>query len=93
MADNGGPGGPEAAGGPPPPDTSDMLAVHGALRDTLTLGGARVRNADPGDADRRELIADYYDNILWFLHVHHEGEEELHLPQGARARAGCRADR
>ena len=35
----------------------------------------------PGDAARVELVADYYDNILWFLDVHHEGEEALVFPK------------
>ncbi|HXZ62485.1 MAG TPA: hemerythrin domain-containing protein [Acidimicrobiales bacterium] len=69
------------AGEPPRPDTSDMVAVHGALRDAFAAGGARVRSVAPDDVERRELIADYYENVLWFLHVHHEGEEELIFPK------------
>jgi hypothetical protein len=63
------------------PDTSDMLAVHAALRGALRAGPSRVRTIEPGDAERRELIADYYDNVLWFLGVHHHGEEELVFPR------------
>ena len=81
MAQNAAPGPGDAAGGPPPPDTSDMLAVHGALRDAFSAGSSRVRSAVPDDADRRELVADYYENILWFLHAHHDGEEELIFPK------------
>jgi hemerythrin-like domain-containing protein len=68
------------ADGEGPIDVSDMLAVHQALRDTLAAGDDRVSGVDPGDSDRVALIADYYDNVLWFLQVHHEGEEALIFP-------------
>lgn len=84
MAENGAPGGGaagRATGGAPPLDTSDMLAVHGALRDTLAAGSRRVLGVAPDDDERRELICGYYEDILWFLHVHHDGEEELVFPK------------
>jgi hemerythrin-like domain-containing protein len=58
-----------------------MLAVHQALRDTLAAGSHRVSGVVSGDDARVELIADYYDNILWFLDVHHDGEEALVFPK------------
>jgi hypothetical protein len=67
-------------GGGVRPDTGDMLAVHNALRGALGAGAPRVRAVGPADEERRALIADYYDNILWFLDVHHNGEEELVFP-------------
>jgi hemerythrin-like domain-containing protein len=78
--------GPAGFGGGERPDTGDMIAVHKALRGALGAGAARVRDVKPGDEARRALIADYYDNILWFLDVHHNGEEELVFP---RIRARC----
>ncbi len=39
-----------------------------------------MRDVDPGDEARRARIADYYDNVLWFLEAHHNGEEELVFP-------------
>lgn len=63
-----------------PTDVSDMYAVHQALRDTLGAGRSRVSGVTPGDAERTALIADYYDNVLWFLDVHHDGEEALIFP-------------
>jgi len=84
MAETGAHGGGAAgseAGGTPPLDTSDMLAVHGALRDTLAAGSTRVLGVAPDDDERRELICSYYEDILWFLHVHHDGEEELVFPK------------
>ena len=50
-----------------------------------------------GDADRLALVANYYENVLSFLHAHHKGEEEVvfpllrkRCPEGERAgrRAG-----
>ncbi len=67
--------------GAPRPDTADMVAVHNALRAALAAGPGRVRGVAAGDAERRALIADYYDNVLWFLGVHHNGEEELVFPR------------
>ncbi len=61
------------------PDTSDMLAVHNALRTALSSAPSFVGSAT-GDAARRAMIANYYDNVLRFLEVHHHGEEELVFP-------------
>ena len=62
------------------PDTNDMYAVHGVFRDTLGAAPTLVGGIAPGNAERVALIANYYENILSFLHTHHEGEEELVFP-------------
>jgi Hemerythrin HHE cation binding domain len=61
-------------------DTSDMLAVHGAFRATLPGAAALVAEADPGDAARAAVVANFYDNVLDFLDSHHGGEDELIWP-------------
>jgi len=61
-------------------DVSDMFAVHQALRDSLGAAPQLVRGVSPSDAGRVELIANFYDNVLGFLHVHHDGEEKLVFP-------------
>jgi hemerythrin-like domain-containing protein len=57
-----------------------MFAVHGVFRDTLGAAPRLVGDIAPGDAERVALIANYYENILSFLHTHHEGEELLVFP-------------
>jgi hypothetical protein len=57
-----------------------MFAVHGVFRDALGAAPTLVGGIAPGDAERVALIANYYENILSFLHTHHEGEEELVFP-------------
>ena len=57
-----------------------MFAVHGVFRDTLGAAPTLVGGIAPGDAERVALIANYYENILSFLHTHHEGEEVLVFP-------------
>ena len=73
----------------PEPDTTDMVAVHGVFRDTLAAAPALIDGASDGDAARAALLANYYDNILHFLEVHHEGEEQLVFPL---LRQRCPAD-
>ena len=60
-------------------DTSDMTAVHMVFRSSLASGPEFIASAE-GDDERRQLIANYYANVLDFLEVHHEGEEELVFP-------------
>jgi hemerythrin-like domain-containing protein len=64
----------------PRPDVTDMFAVHGVFRDTLGAAGDLVNGAAPDDAARVAQVANYYENILFFLKAHHEGEEVLVFP-------------
>jgi hemerythrin-like domain-containing protein len=73
----------------PRPDVTDMVAVHAVFRDTLGAAPALIDDASNGDAARAALIANYYDNILRFLQVHHESEEQLVFPL---LRQRCPAD-
>jgi len=67
-------------GAAPRPDTTDMFAVHGVFRDSLGAAPTLVGGVAPGDTERVELIANYYENILSFLEAHHDGEEHLVFP-------------
>jgi hypothetical protein len=62
-------------------NTSDMRAVHGAFRATLPGASALVAAAEPGDIARAAVVANFYDNVLDFLEVHHAGEDELVWPK------------
>ena len=65
------------ASGAPRPDVSDMFAVHQVLRDSLGSAPQLVRGVDASDTARVQMITNLFDNILAFLHVHHDGEEKL----------------
>lgn len=73
------------AGQPARTDTSDMLAVHKVFRDALSQAPGLVGGV--GGPDRASVVADYYANVLRFLDVHHDGEDELLWPP-LRERAG-----
>ena len=64
----------------PRPDVSELIAVHGVFRDTLGAAPGLVGGVAPGDGQRLALVANYYDNILFFLEAHHDGEEEIVFP-------------
>jgi hypothetical protein len=66
---------------PPAPDVRDMLAVHGALRDTLVAAPGLFRSLQPGDTDRGAMLQNFYVNIMSLLHGHHDGEESLLFPK------------
>jgi hemerythrin-like domain-containing protein len=58
-----------------------MFAVHGVFRDTLGAAPGLVRDIAPGDIERVALIGNYYENILFFLQAHHDGEEAIVFPR------------
>jgi hemerythrin-like domain-containing protein len=66
--------------GTPDVDVTDMYAVHGVFRDTLGAAPRLVGDIAPGDATRVDQVANYYDNVLYFLEAHHDGEEEIVFP-------------
>ena len=61
-------------------DVSDMFPVHRALRETLASAPRLIGTVDPDDDARRSLLANFYENVVDFLHVHHDGEEQLVFP-------------
>jgi len=67
--------------GTPRPDTSDMYAVHGVFRDTLGAAPRLVGGIAAGDTARVAQVGNYYDNILYFLEAHHDGEEAIVFPR------------
>ncbi|MDQ1394419.1 MAG: hypothetical protein QOF30_3396 [Acidimicrobiaceae bacterium] len=61
-------------------DVTDMIAVHRVFRDTLGRAAAVIGAVGDGDIDRAATVANFFDNILLFLHVHHQGEDDLMFP-------------
>ena len=58
-----------------PDHRGELAAVHRVFRTSLAAAPGFVGSG--GDAERRELVASYYANLLAFLDVHHQGEELL----------------
>lgn len=63
------------------PDVTEMYAVHGVFRDTLGAAPGLIGGVAPGDAARVAQLANYYDNVLFFLEAHHDAEEEIIFPR------------
>lgn len=65
---------------PPLADTSDMLQIHQIFRDAISAAPELIGSATGRGQERVDLVAGYYRNVLAFLDVHHEGEDELLWP-------------
>jgi hemerythrin-like domain-containing protein len=61
-------------------DTSDMICVHDAFRRALGDAPEQIASVKEGDTEQARRIASYLGEVLWFLHGHHEGEDELLYP-------------
>ena len=65
----------------PRPDTDEMVRVHQVFREAFALAPQLIGAVAADDADQVGRIGTYYEGILLFLHVHHEGEDELLWPK------------
>src|SRR5271169_4122033 len=61
-------------------DTRDMACLHDAFRRALGDAPGQIASVQDGDVERAQQIASYLSEVLWFLHAHHEGEDELLYP-------------
>jgi hypothetical protein len=61
-------------------DTRDMNAVHGAFRRAFGDAPGQIASVPDGDRERARQLADYLAEVLWLLHAHHAGEDELLYP-------------
>jgi hemerythrin-like domain-containing protein len=61
-------------------DTRDMNAVHGAFRRAFGDAPGQITSVTDGDRQRARQLADYLGEVLWLLHAHHAGEDELLYP-------------
>lgn len=61
-------------------NTNDMICVHRIFRTAFTSAAEQSRiiatESDPG----RQVVLDYYQFILGFLHAHHESEDSILWP-------------
>ncbi|HEX5016923.1 MAG TPA: hemerythrin domain-containing protein [Actinomycetes bacterium] len=64
-----------------PTDVSDMANVHQAFRRGFGEARSQLAYIEDGDTERAAFFADYMSEVLWFLHAHHEGEDELLYPR------------
>jgi hypothetical protein len=61
-------------------DVSDMPLVHDAFRRGFGEARSQLAFIDEGDTERAAFYADYMTELLWLLHSHHSGEDELLYP-------------
>lgn len=61
-------------------DVSDMPLVHQAFHRGLGEARSQLLFIDDGDTARAAHFADYISELLWLLHGHHAGEDELLYP-------------
>src|SRR4051812_49924848 len=65
----------------PRPDTDEMVRVHVVFREAFALAPQLIGAVANDDVDQVSRIATYYEALLLFLHVHHEGEDEILWPR------------
>jgi hemerythrin-like domain-containing protein len=61
-------------------DTSDMKYMHDAFRRALEDAPGQIASVEDGDTKKAQILASYLGEVLWLLHAHHEGEDELLYP-------------
>ena len=61
-------------------DTRDMACVHDAFRRALGDAPGQIASVQDGDVERAQQLASYLAEVLWLLHAHHDGEDELLYP-------------
>jgi hypothetical protein len=61
-------------------DTTEMAGVHRVFRNALA-DAPQLIGSVVDDADRAEVVASYFDNVLALLAGHHDGEDELLTPR------------
>lgn len=63
------------------PNTSDMVGVHQVFRDAFGCAPQLVGSVCGERTERADVVGSYYANVLDFLRVHHQGEDELLWPK------------
>src|SRR5882757_11240721 len=63
------------------PDTHEMVIVHRAFRREFRLAPELIRGVAPSDTARAKIVAEHVSDLVWGLHHHHHGEDELLWPK------------
>lgn len=63
------------------PDTHEMVIVHRAFRREFRLAPELIRGVADGDVARARTVAGHVGDLIWGLHHHHHGEDELLWPR------------
>jgi hemerythrin-like domain-containing protein len=61
-------------------DVSDMFTVHQTITGALDSAPELITR-DPNHVERARVIGSFFENVLEFLHVHHQGEDDLIYPK------------
>ena len=61
-------------------DTRDMKCIHDAFRRALGDAPDQIASVEDGDSEKAQNLASYLGEVLWLLHAHHDGEDELLYP-------------
>ncbi|MFJ8004024.1 hemerythrin domain-containing protein [Streptomyces fagopyri] len=64
----------------PMADVRDMYMVHTMLRREFRLLPQLIRDVEPGDVKRAEVVAAHAELVCRLLHLHHEGEDMILWP-------------
>lgn len=62
-------------------DTRDMVCVHDVFRRAFADASGQIASVKEGDTEGAQRLAGYLGEVLWFLHAHHSGEDELLYPR------------
>ncbi len=61
-------------------DVRDMYSVHEAFRRGFRDAPGQLASVHDGDTERAARLADYLGELLWLLHAHHAGEDDILYP-------------
>lgn len=61
-------------------DTRDMVCIHDVFRRAFADAPGQIAAVATGDSKQVERLASYLGEVLWLLHAHHSGEDELLYP-------------
>jgi len=61
-------------------DTRDMIYVHDVFRRAFADAPDQIASVNDGDVEHAQRAVSYLRDVLWLLHAHRSGEDELLYP-------------